>query len=292
MPDRISLVTGSSRGLGAATALQLARRGDNVIVTYRSNKDEGEAVAEQIRELGCKAWVTQLDLEDEASIDAAFEYARNEAGGLDVLVMNAAATSFRPLLDAERRHIERTFAISVTGFLQAVQLAVPLMEQRGGGRIVAISGADTESWIPAHGLLGAAKAAMENMVKYLGCEIAERGVTIVGVRPGWIDGDSLQMMLGPFYDVAVETEKRTHPLRSTASPDDIGEVVAMLTGDDARWLNGTTVSADGDGLFAFCGRYASVGAELAMVKQSAKEAATGDAPGGLDTDGAPSVPKM
>lgn len=297
LTGRRALVTGSSRGLGRATALRLAAAGCDVVVTWRKRADDAEAVADEIRSLGRTAWVHQLDMGDTASIDALFDTLSDEFGdgGLDILVANAAATSFRPLLQAEARHLERTFAITVTGFLHAVQRAVPLMQAAGGGRIVAVSGADTQVWIPAHGILGAAKAAMETMVQYLNTELGELGITIVGVNPGWIDGESLQMMLGPYYERAVKLERRTHPLRDTASPADIAESIALLCTDAARWFSGNTVLADGGGGFAFCGRYSMTAAVLpgeivdALTGETGDDVAGGDGP---PDGGAPSVPKL
>ena len=268
LPDltgRVALVTGSSRGLGAATARRLARCGADVVVTHRRNAEAAESVAADVRATGRRAWVHQVDLGDEASVDELFDAVAAEPAQLDLLVLNAAATSFRALLDAERRHLERTFAISVFSSLQCVQRAVPLMGERGG-RVVAISGADVRTWIPAHGLLAAAKSALETMVTYLAVELGERGISVVGVSPGWLDGDSMQTMLGPFYDAGMTLERETHPLRSAATPDDIAEVVALLCSDAATYLSGTTVDADGAGVFAFCGRYATVGAKLAFAE--------------------------
>lgn len=264
LDDRTALVTGGSRGLGAATAMALADCGANVIVTWRKQQDRAEEVAEEVRSRGRTAWTHQLELEDERSIDGLFDWVEAELGGLDVLVANAAATKFVPLLEAERRHIDRTLSISVTGFLHLVQRAVPLMGEKG--RVVAVSGADTRTWIPAHGLLAAAKAAMETMVRYLACEIGSQGITVVGVNPGWMSGESIQKMLGPFYDDAIRTEEATHPLRAAASPDDIAAVVALLCGDAASWLSGTTVDADGGGVFAFCGRYTEMAARLSLER--------------------------
>ncbi|MBX7160556.1 MAG: SDR family oxidoreductase [Acidimicrobiia bacterium] len=296
LDGKVALVTGSSRGLGAAIARRLGAAGADVIVTYRRREDEAEAVAEALRAGGTRCDVMHLDMGEIASIDAVFDEVAANAGHLDVFVANAAATSFRTLMDAEPRHVERTFAISVTGFLHAVQRAVPLMERRGGGRVVAVSGADTQMWIPAHGILGAAKAAMETLVRYLQCELGERNVTVVGVNPGWIDGDSLQMMLGPLYERAAGLERLTHPLRRTCSPDDMAEAVALLCTDAATWFGGNTVVADGAGGFAFCGRYSMM---AGAMPQATVDALTGDAPApssGTGTDladgEAPSVPRF
>lgn len=275
LSGRIALVTGASRGLGAATARALAARGCDLVLTYRKRAEEAEEVAEAARAAGRRVWVHRVELGEAESVDALLGAIRDEPGRIDILVANAAATSFRPLLDAERRHVERTFAISVTAFLQLVQGVVPLMPE-GAGRIVAVSGADTRTWIPGHGLLAAAKAAMESMVQYLACELGPRGTTVVGISPGWLDGDSIQMMLGPFYETAMAAERETHPMRRTVSPDEAAEAIVMLCGDAARWLNGSTVAADGAGIFALLGRYSVMGAKVALARRPDLD--PGDAP--------------
>lgn len=287
LAGRTALVTGSSRGLGAATARRLARAGCDVVITYRKQEDAARAVAAEVEAAGQQAWVQRCDVGEIDDIDALLAAVADPARGpgrLDLLVANAAATSFRPLLDAEPRHLERTFAISVTGFLRLVQQAMPLLEASGHGRVVAVSGADTVTWIPAHGILAAAKSAMESMVAYLACEVGERGVSVVGVNPGWIDGDSLQAMLGPFYESASEVERRTHPMRATMSPDDVAEAVVALCTDAARLMSGSVVRADGAGVFAFCGRYITLSAEAAMVGSEGLADAAGAAPSVIRND--------
>lgn len=280
LAGRVALVTGSSRGLGAATARRLARQGADVVVTYRRQEDEARAVAAAVEAAGQRAWVVRCDLGEDDDVEALMDTVADASrgpGALDLLVANAAATSFRPLLDAERRHVEKTFAISVTGFLRLVQRAVPLFDARGGGRVVAVSGADTRTWIPAHGILAAAKAAMESMVAYLAQELGERGITVVGVNPGWIDGDSLKLMMGPFYDHLSDLERRSHPMRRSMTPDDVAEAVVLLCTDAARLVNGSTVPADGGGVFSFCGRNIDLAVNAAL-------AAAANAGGGGDGD--------
>lgn len=271
-----AIVTGSSRGLGAATAVRLAQGGCDVVVTYRKEADAAEAVAQRAREFGTEVLVQQLDLEEPDSIDSLFDRVEAHWGGLDILVANAAATSFRPMHKAERRHFERTYAISVFAFHQMVVRSLPLMEARGAGRVVAVSGADTGTWINGHGILAGAKAAMESMVHYFGCELANKGVTTVGVSPGWIDGESLQLMLGPLHAFARETEEATHPMRVAATPEHVAETIALLCTPAAALVNGNTVVADGSGVFAFCGRYTKVAQQLAIARLEAL--ADADAP--------------
>ncbi len=182
-----------------------------------------------------------------------------------MVVANAAATAFKPLLELKMHQIDKTFAISVRHFLLIAQLAFPLLQPRGG-RIVAISGADTVGYIPGHGLLAAAKAGMETLVRYLACELGPLGVTAVGVLPGYIDTDSIKLMTGPFHDKLLAAEQMTHPLRTAATPDDASEAVVLVCLPEARWLNGQVIQNDGGGLFAHMARF---GQAWAMVPDEA-----------------------
>jgi NAD(P)-dependent dehydrogenase (short-subunit alcohol dehydrogenase family) len=112
---KVALVTGGSRGLGAAVATTLAEAGADVVLTYRKQEEEAVVVAEQVRDAGRRAWARPLELAEAESIDGFFDWVTEEVGTLDVVVANAASTKFVGLLEAERRHVERTFAISVTG---------------------------------------------------------------------------------------------------------------------------------------------------------------------------------
>ena len=265
LEGRTVLVTGGSRGLGAATSRRLAAMGARVLLTYRTRAEEGEAVAADCSEHTPGARAEQLDLGDEDSVRALFERVREQDGELDVVIANAAATAFKPLLELKPHHIDRTFAITVRHFLLLVQLAFPMLEPRGG-RIIAVSGADTAGFIQGHGLLAAAKGAMETLVRYLACELGPQGVTAMGVLPGFIDTESIKMMAGPFHPKLVAAEERTHPLRTAATPEDASEAVALLCLPEARWLNGQIVRNDGAGIFAHTDRFAQA---WAMVPEDA-----------------------
>lgn len=261
MHGRRVLITGGSRGLGAATARRLAAMGAQVIITYRKREDEAARVVADCAASTPGARAEPLDLLDEDSVRSLFDRITERDGSLDIVIANAAATAFKPLLELKLHQIDKTFTITVRHFLLVAQLAFPLLQPRGG-RIIAISGADTVGYIPGHGLLAAAKAGMETIVKYLACELGPQGVTAVGVLPGYIDTESIQLMAGPFHDKLLAAERQTHPLRQAATPDDASEVIALLCLPDARWLNGQIVQNDGGGLFAYMGRF---GQAWAMV---------------------------
>lgn len=252
LDGKIALVTGGSRGLGAATARHLARWGARVIISYRQQSEAAEAVVADCEESTPGARAIQMDLVEEASVISAF--GGLEEDRLDFLIANAAATALKPLLALKMHQIDKTFAISVRHFILMAQLAYPLLE-KSSGRIIAISGADTVGYIPTHGLLAAAKSSMETLVRYLAAELGPTGVTAMGVLPGYIDTDSIQLMTGPLYETLKQVEVETHPLREAASPEQAAEVVALLCLPEARWLNGQVVQNDGGGLYAMQGRF-------------------------------------
>ena len=274
-----ALITGGSRGLGAATARRLAAMGAEVIVTYRRRAEEAAEVVAACEALTSGARAEPLDLLAEDSVRELFARLTERDDQLDVVVANAAATAFQPLLELKLHQIDKTFAITVRHFLLLTQLAFPLLQPRGG-RIVAISGADTVGYIPGHGLLAAAKSSLETLVRYLACELGPLGVTAVGVLPGYIDTESIRLMAGPYHDKLQAAERLTHPLRTAATPEEASEAVALVCLPEARWLNGQIVQNDGGGLFAYTGRF---GHAWAMVPDEAIRPAAARP----DTAGAP-----
>jgi len=164
---KVVLITGASRGIGRALAIQLAERGAKVVINYRKNQDEAKAVAQKICELGSEALLCQADMEHEEQIQSMFAEIRRKYGRLDIFVANAAATAFKPLMEVKAHHIRRTFAISVDGFIFAVQQAVPLMKE--GGRIVGVSGFDSIRYLQNHGVLGLASLGIRQSFSAKGC---------------------------------------------------------------------------------------------------------------------------
>lgn len=260
LEGKVALITGGSRGLGAATARHLARWGARVVITYRRDSAAAAAVVAECEELTPGAQAVQMDLVDEDSVRSAF--ATLDLDRFDFLVANAAATALKPLLALKMHQIDKTFAISVRHFILMTQLAFPSLEKTGG-RVIAVSGADTAGYIPTHGLLAAAKSSMETLVRYLAAELGPTGVTAVGVLPGYIDTDSIRLMTGPLYETLKRAEVETHPLREAASPEDAAEVIALLCLPEARWLNGQIIQNDGGGLYAMQGRFFQTAARAA-----------------------------
>ena len=241
---KVALITGGSRGIGKAIALRLAQGGADVVVNYRRQTAAAEATAAAIIELGRQALVVQADMGEAAAVRAMFARIRERFGHLDMFVANAAATAFKPLLQLQDHHLEKTFAITVNSFLLAVQLASDLMQGRQG-KIVTVSGIDAHRYVPLHGALAAAKGALEVLTNYLACELAERGIAVNGVNPGFVNTDSAHLFGENVYRLLEKNIATYTPHKRVGTPDDIAKVVAFLCSDDAAWICGQTLVVDG-----------------------------------------------
>jgi len=241
---KVALVTGSSRGIGRAIALRLAREGADVVVHYRRQTVAAQETAAAIAALGRRALVVQAELGEAPAIRCMFTQVHETFGGLDILVANAAATAFKPLLEQQEHHIDKTFAITVDAFVLAVQEAVRLMQGRRG-KIVTVSGIDARRYIPLHGALAAAKGALEVLTAYLACELAPQGISVNGVNPGFVNTDSAHVFGEKVYRLLEQNIVTYTPLQRVGTPDDIANVVAFLCSEDAAWICGQTLTVDG-----------------------------------------------
>lgn len=241
---RVALVTGASRGIGQAVARILGAEGATVFVHYKRQEEAARQVAGAISQAGGRGIPVQADLEDRQAVATLFDRVRDETGALDILVANAAATAFKPLLAVRPHNVDRTFAITVQAFIQMAQAAVPLMQGRKG-KIVAVSGYDSIRYIPGHGVLGAAKAAMESLVRYLAVELAPYGINVNAVCPGPIETDSARFYAGERWEQIQGRLAAATPRKRVGTPEDVARIIRFLCTDDADWLCGQTLVCDG-----------------------------------------------
>jgi len=244
---RAALVTGGGRGIGRAIALRLAADGADCAITYRAQPEAARAVVAEIEALGRRAVALPLALEEPAQVPGVVAKAIETFGRLDVLVPNAAATAFRPLLEQKPHNVQKTFAISVDSFVAAVQHAAPAMAD--GGRIVVVSGIDSHQAMTGHGVLGAAKAAMESLVRSLALELGPRGITVNAVSPGLLDTASSRLYFerGLHVDWAAASARiaAATPVRRLGTAEDVASLVGYLASDAAGFLTGQTIILDG-----------------------------------------------
>ena len=245
---RVAVVTGGARGIGRGIALRFARDGADCVITYRRGADVAAGVVRELEREGVKAHAVPLELAEPAQVPAVFERIGETFGRVDILVANAAATSFRPLAEQKEHNVRRTFAITVDSFIAAVQGAVPLMRGRPG-RIVIVSGIDSFHAMPGHGLLGGAKAAAESLVRAFAFELGPEGITVNGVNPGMIATDSSRLYietgLRRDHAEAMREVAAITPVRRIGTVEDVAECVAWLASDRASFLTGQTIVLDG-----------------------------------------------
>ena len=244
---RVALVTGGSRGFGRGIALRLAADGVDCAITYRTRADAAQEVVAGIEKLGRRGMAVPLALEDPTQVAGAIRTVAETFGRIDVLVANAAATAFRPMLEQKAHNVEKTFAISVESFIACVQQVAPHMGD--GGRIVVVSGIDSHQAMAGHGVLGAAKAAMESLVRILALELGPRGITVNAVSPGLVDTESsrlyLEKGLGQAWDAATARMIAATPVRRLGTVDDVASLVAYVASPEAGFLTGQTILLDG-----------------------------------------------
>jgi 3-oxoacyl-[acyl-carrier protein] reductase len=233
LTGKTAVVTGGSRGIGRAIVRRLARDGARVVFSYRQDKAAADALAQEAGD----AVAVRADQEDPLSIEALFEPV---AGGLDILVNNAAINPHAPIHDITPELFDRVMAVNAKFPLLAMRHAEPLL--RDGGRIINISTLNTAVPGPGIALYCASKAALEQFTKVAAREFGSRGITVNTVSPGATDTDLLRASNPP---EALERTAALTALGRLGQPADIADVVAFLAGPDARWITGQNIQATG-----------------------------------------------
>lgn len=239
---RVGVVTGAGRGIGRAIALRLAEAGSHVVVNYYLNREAAEKTAAEIRLRGVRAQVVQADMKDPAQIRALFDEVGAVFGALDILVSNAASGVFREAGALTAKHWDWMMHTHPRAFLLCVQAALPLMRGRRG-RIVAVSSIGSQRTIPNYAGMGAAKAALESLTRYLAVECAPLGVAVNAVSGGAVATTSWTEMAEAEAALA-EIAGRT-PAGRVATPEDIAAAVLFLCSPDADMIRGQVLVVDG-----------------------------------------------
>ncbi|MEV4252482.1 SDR family oxidoreductase [Spirillospora sp. NPDC049652] len=237
--NKVALVTGGSRGIGAAVAVRLAEGGADVAFTYQSNTEAAEKVVEKIKQTGRRALAIKADGADAAAVVAAVEETSGTFGRLDILVNNAAAFIVAPVDQIGAEELEQTIALNIRAPFLAAQAAARRMTE--GGRIVFIgSNVAERAPFPGFSLYSMSKTALTGMAKGLARDLGPRGITANVVHPGPTDTE-----LNPADGENAATFASFTALNRYAAPAEIAATVAHLAGPGGAYVTGTSVSVDG-----------------------------------------------
>ncbi|HUR80965.1 MAG TPA: SDR family oxidoreductase [Thermoanaerobaculia bacterium] len=238
----IVLVTGGSRGIGRAIAMRLAdERPEHVVIAYSLDHDAARNAVAELESRGVKASAVVTDVGQLDSLDALFDTIGDRFGRLDVFISNAARASFRAAMELTPRTWSRVIDLNARAFLAGAQRAAQLMTD--GGHIVALSSLGSRGFTPGYLALGAAKAAIESMVRYLAVELAPRNINVNAVCGGLVETGTVKMH--PEYERLREQVVARTPAGRVGQPDDLASVVAFLCSPAAAWIRGQTIVADG-----------------------------------------------
>jgi len=250
---KVALITGSGRGIGRAIALRLAREGADVVVNYFRNREPAEQTAAEIAALGRRVEVVKADVGDPDAITRLVDNAAHALGGLDILVHNAASGYNRPVLEQRVKGWDWTLNINARAALFLAQRAAPLMQARGGGAIVNISSIGATRVLPDYVVVGASKAALEAVTRYLAVELAPLGIVVNAVSAGMVRTDALQHFPGmrAHFEERVAYALARTPAGRVLESEDVAGVVAFLCSSDAAMIRGQTILIDGGASLGF-----------------------------------------
>jgi len=243
--ERVALVTGSGRGIGRAIALRLAEQGADVVVNYVRNQAPAEETAAMIRALGRRVLLVRANIGKVEEIERLFDAVQAEFGRLDIFVSNAASGFNRPALEQKVSGWDWTMNVNARALLFAAQRAVPLMEPQGGGCIVSISSPGAGRVLPDYVAVGASKAALEALTRYLAVELAGRGIRVNAVSPGLVETEALRHFASLGDPQVIARATRNTPAGRLVTPEDVAGVVSFLCSPQAEMIRGQVLVVDG-----------------------------------------------
>ncbi|CAE6867770.1 SDR family oxidoreductase [Paraburkholderia aspalathi] len=237
---QVAIVTGASRGIGAAVAQRLAKDGFAVAVNYASSSTEADALVAELTAAGTKAIAVKADVANADDVRRMFEITEQQLGKVDVLVNNAGVLKTLPLADTSDALYDQTFGINVRGTFNTLREAAARMNN--GGRIVNFSSTTLALNMPGYAIYNGTKAAVEAFTHVFAKELRGRDITVNAVAPGPI---ATSLFLDGKTEEQIQTFAKMPPLQRLGQPDDIASVVSFLAGPDAGWVNGQVLRANG-----------------------------------------------
>jgi len=238
--NKVALVTGASRGIGAAVAERLAKDGFTVVINYSGNAAPAEELARKIEQAGGKALTAKADVGDAEAVRRMFDAAEAAFGGVDVLVNNAGIMMLSSLAETDDANFDRQIGVNLKGTFNTLREAAKRL--RDGGRVINFSTSVVGLKLETYGVYAATKAAVETLTAIMAKEMRGRNITVNAIAPGPVATD---LFLNGKSDELIARMAKMNPLERLGTPDDIAAAVAFLAGPDGGWINGQTLRANG-----------------------------------------------
>jgi 3-oxoacyl-[acyl-carrier protein] reductase len=242
LKGKVAIVTGASKGIGAAIATHLAREGAAVVVNYSSSKAGADRVVGEITRGGGKAVAIQADVSKPAEVQRLFAETRRAFDRLDVLVNNAGIYEFAPLEQITPEHFHKQYDLNVLGLLLASQEAVKLFG-KAGGSIINISSVVAGKGLPAVSVYSGTKGAVDSITRALAAELGPRNIRVNAINPGMVETEGTHTT-GAIASLRKQIEAET-PLGRIGQPDDIGPAAVYFASDESAWVTGETLRISG-----------------------------------------------
>jgi 3-oxoacyl-[acyl-carrier protein] reductase len=243
LAGKVAVVTGASKGIGAAIAKQLAADGASVVVNYASSQAGAEKAVGEITAQGGKAIAVQADVSKKADIDRLFAETKKAFGAIDILVNNAGIYEFAPIEQITEEHFHRQFNLNVLGLLLTTQEALKIFSPAGGS-IINISSLVGLKPFPGAAVYSSTKAAVDAVTKSLSKELGGRKIRVNSINPGMIETDGFHTAGFAEGDLRKQVEAQT-PLGRIGQPEEIATVASFLASSDSGWITGETLLASG-----------------------------------------------
>ena len=242
LAGKTALVTGASRGIGAAAAIRLAQGGASVVINYHQNQDAAQKVLDEVTSAGGRGIIFQADVTQKAQVESMIQATNQQLGDIDVLVNNAYFPfQVSPLHEISWEKFHQAIEHELSAFYHCVQACLPAMKEKKAGRIIVVSTRLAQQPLPRMGAYAAAKSALESMANTMAIELGPLGIAVNVVTPAFTLTDASLIMPEAFR----ERVKDTRPLKKHLYPEDVAGAIAFLAGDEASMMTGSHILITG-----------------------------------------------